>query len=57
MNVESKVSIVCTLQNLTRSGRSPGYFLPNLVKSDILHILFFAYYIVGKNAILDEAIV
>jgi len=55
-SLDSKVSFICTLQNLAESSKSPGY-LPTLLWAlwiqtfFFYHILFVAYYIVRKYAI------
>lgn len=52
----SKVSIICTLQNLSENKFFVYYFM-SPVNSDIFfcHILSFAYYIAGKRAVSDAA--
>lgn len=51
----SKISIRCTLQNLSENGRLSRDFLPT-IEFVYLDILLFAYYI-GKYAISDAVTV
>ena len=43
---DSKVSIVCTLQNLVGSSRSSGYFLPTL-----LWVLYYSYILLLSHTV------